>query len=248
MSASVPCAKRNTSGFCSVEISGTRPVPSISSCHQRISRSCCAGVASFSHSAYCATELAASLPANRCALRNWFTVSKATSSGPSPKGVKLRGFIRMYINWPSRRSTAADSSCPGITCAYRGVSGSPSHRALIRIEAPSTAHIIAGRSGSPVGSISIAPNPPVSASSMACSIRVRKLSTAFGSSSIRRNARSLLSVNARSCWRNPRRTLTCQSMAAIRSLMTLIARRTTGVSANRRRFIGVALGSSRPGN
>ncbi len=37
-------------------------------------------------------------------------------------------------------------------------------------------------------------------------------------------------------------------MAAMRSLITLIARRTTGVSANRRRFIGVGLGRSRPGN
>lgn len=86
-SASVPCANRNTSGFCSVLISGTRPVPSISSCHHRISRSCCAGVVSFSHSAYCTTELLASFPANRCALRNVFTVSNATSSGPSPNGV-----------------------------------------------------------------------------------------------------------------------------------------------------------------
>jgi hypothetical protein len=47
-SASVPPANRNTSGFCSQLNNGTRPVPSISSCHQRISRSCCSGVASFS--------------------------------------------------------------------------------------------------------------------------------------------------------------------------------------------------------
>jgi hypothetical protein len=44
----VPPANRNTSGFCSQLSSGTRPVPSISSCHQRINRSCCSGVASFS--------------------------------------------------------------------------------------------------------------------------------------------------------------------------------------------------------
>jgi hypothetical protein len=37
-------------------------------------------------------------------------------------------------------------------------------------------------------------------------------------------------------------------MDAIRSLITLIARRTTGVSANRRRFMGVGFGSRRPGN
>src|SRR5258708_2545485 len=47
-SASVPPANRNTSGFCSQLSSGTRPVPSISSCHQRISRSCCSGGASLS--------------------------------------------------------------------------------------------------------------------------------------------------------------------------------------------------------
>jgi hypothetical protein len=34
----------------------------------------------------------------------------------------------------------------------------------------------------------------------------------------------------------------------MRSLITLIALRTTGVSANRRRFIGVGLGNSCPGN
>ncbi len=61
----------------------------------------------------------------------------------------------------------------------------------MRIEAPSTGHSIAGRSGSPVGSISMAPKPPVSASSIACSINVRKLSAGFGSSSVRRSARSL---------------------------------------------------------
>ena len=118
----------------------------------------------------------------------------------------------------------------------------------MRIDAPSTGHSIAGRSGSPVGSISMAPKPPVSASSIACSIKVRKLSVAFGSSSIRRSARSLRAVKATSSGLTPRRTRTCQSMAAMRSLMTLIARRTTGVSANRRRFTGVGLGRCRPGN
>jgi hypothetical protein len=39
----------------------------------------------------------------------------------------------------------------------------------------------------------------------------------------------------------------CQSMAAMRSLMTLMARRTTGVSAKRRRLAGVGLGSSLAG-
>ena len=29
--------------------------------------------------------------------------SNATSSGPSPKGVKLRGFMRTYISWSSRK-------------------------------------------------------------------------------------------------------------------------------------------------
>jgi hypothetical protein len=111
-----------------------------------------------------------------------------------------------------------------------------------------TAHIIAGRSSSPVGSISIAPKPPVSASSIACSIRVLKLSTAFGSSSDRRSARSFFAANATSLALTPRRTRTCQSMAAIRSLITLIARRTTGVSANQRRLAGVGLGKCRPGN
>jgi len=57
------------------------------------------------------------LRALRCALRNWFTVSNATSSGPNPNGVKLRGFIRMYINCRSSSSTAPDSSCPGMACA-----------------------------------------------------------------------------------------------------------------------------------
>ncbi len=118
----------------------------------------------------------------------------------------------------------------------------------MRIEAPSTAHSIAGRSASPVGSISMAPKPPVSASSITCSIRVRKLSAAFGSSSVRRSARSFRSAKATSPGRTPRRTRTCQSIAAMRSLITLIARRTTGVSANRRRFAGVGLGSSCPGN
>ena len=105
-----------------------------------------------------------------------------------------------------------------------------------------------GRSGSPVGSISIAPKPPVSASSITCSIRVRKLSMAFGSSSTRRNAASFLAASAASTPSAPRRTRTCQSIAATRSLITLIARRTTGVSANLRRFMGVGLGRSRPGN
>ena len=118
----------------------------------------------------------------------------------------------------------------------------------MRIDAPSTGHNIAGRSGSPVGSISMAPKPPVSASSIACSINVRKLSVEFGSSSVRRSARSLRSTYPTSPASKPRRTRTCQSMAAMRSLMTLIARRTTGVSANRRRFTGVGLGRCRPGN
>ena len=118
----------------------------------------------------------------------------------------------------------------------------------MRIDAPSTGHNIAGRSASPVGSISMAPKPPVSASSIACSINVRKLSVGFGSSSVRRNARSLRSTYPTSPDSTPRRTRTCQSMAAMRSLMTLIARRTTGVSANRRRFTGVGLGRCRPGN
>ena len=118
----------------------------------------------------------------------------------------------------------------------------------MRIEAPSTGHSIAGRSASPVGSISMAPNPPVSASSITCSIRVRKLSAGFGSSSMRRSARSFRSANATSSDLTPRRTRTCQSIAAIRSLITLIARRTNGVSANRRRFIGVGLGRCLPGN
>ena len=53
--------------------------------------------------------------------------------------------------------------------------------------------------------------------------------------------RSSVNVGRRA---TPRRSRTCQSMDAIRSLITLIARRTTGVSANRRRFTGVGLGSS----
>ena len=154
----------------------------------------------------------------------------------------------MYINWLSSNSTALDSSCPISACAYRGVSACPSQRGLMRIEAPSTAHNIAGRSSSPVGSISMAPKPPVKASSIACSMSVRKLSTAFGSSSIRRSARNFFFAKATSSAFAPRRTRTCQSIAAIRSLITLIARRTTGVSANRRRFAGVGLGKCRPGN
>ncbi len=118
----------------------------------------------------------------------------------------------------------------------------------MRIEAPSTGHSIAGRSGSPVGSISMAPKPPVSASSITCSTSVRKLSAGFGSSSARRRARSFRAAKATSSGRTPRRTRTCQSMAAMRSLITLMARRTTGVSANLRRFMGVGLGRCRPGN
>src|SRR5580698_468694 len=45
-SASVPPANFKTSGFCSQLKNGTRPVPSISSCHHRIIRSCSSGVAS----------------------------------------------------------------------------------------------------------------------------------------------------------------------------------------------------------
>jgi len=118
----------------------------------------------------------------------------------------------------------------------------------MRIEAPSTGHSIAGRSESPVGSISMAPKPPVSASSITCSIRVRKLSTALGSSSVLRKAFSFLATNATSPGSTPRRTRICQSMAAMRSLITLMARRTTGVSAKRRRLAGVGLGSSFPEN
>ena len=99
---------------------------------------------------------------------------------------------------------------------------------------------------SPVASISIAPKPPVKASSTTCSISERKLSEAFGSSSIRLSALRRSSTSGISSALTPRRVRTCQSIAAMRSLITLIARRTTGVSAKRRRFCGVGLGSSLP--
>ena len=246
-SASVPCAKRSTSGFCSVESSGTRPVPSISSCHQRISRSCCAGVASFSHSAYCATELAASLPAKRCALRNWFTVSKATSSGPSPKGVKLRGFIRTYISWsveqlhrarlqlPRHRLRVARRILlpvpPGIDADRRAIHR-PQHRRPLRI---------AGRlhlDGAEAARQRVFDHL---LDQRAKAVRRHSALPACAATRAAFAPRS-----ATSSGRTPRRTRTCQSMAAMRSLITLIARRTSGVSANRRRFTGVGLGRCRP--
>ena len=98
-----------------------------------------------------------------------------------------------------------------------------------------------------MGSISTAPNPPVRASSITCSISVRKLSTGLGSSSVLRSAFNFLFNPSTSPSITPRRTRTCQSIDAIRSLITLIALRTTGVSAKRRRFTGVGLGSNFPG-
>ncbi len=118
----------------------------------------------------------------------------------------------------------------------------------MRIVAPSTGHSSKGFAASPVSSISIAPKPPTSASSIACSISVRNESEAFGYSSERRRIFARFAANATFSGSWSRFSRTCQSIAATRSLIRLMARRTTGVSANLRRFAGVGLGSARDGN
>ncbi len=119
----------------------------------------------------------------------------------------------------------------------------------MRIVAPSTGHISSGclsveSAVQPtVKSNSIAPNPPTMTSSKTCSTSERNESSGFGASKfsvsiwIRRGPSGIWS-SARPC-----RGWILHRIPTIRSLIALIARRATGVSANRRRLAGVGLGT-----
>ncbi len=121
------------------------------------------------------------------------TVSNATSSGPNPKGVKLRGFIRIYISCRS----SSNSTAPGLQLSRHDLR--VTRRILVAIPPridgiglkrhPPAATLPTVPDLSGRGSISmLMAQAAVSASSIACSTKVRKLSAGFGSSSVRRSA------------------------------------------------------------
>src|SRR5208283_723214 len=120
---------------------------------------------------------------------------------------------------------------------------------MIRIVAPSTGHITRGSLSAESSvhpstrSSSIAPNPPTITSSRTCSTIERNESSGFSASKfsvstwIRCGPCGICScARPLSGWIRHR-------IPTIRSLITLIARRATGVSANLRRLAGVGFGT-----
>ena len=120
---------------------------------------------------------------------------------------------------------------------------------MIRIVAPSTGHITRGSlsaesSVHPVTkSSSIAPNPPTITSSNTCSTSERNESSGFGASKFSVSTCIRCEPSGICSSVRPRRGWMRHRIPTIRSLITLIARRATGVSANRRRFAGVGFGT-----
>ena len=112
----------------------------------------------------------------------------------------------------------------------------------MRMLAPSTGHNTSGRSGSPVRSSSIAPNPPTSTSSSTCSIMERKESCGFGCSKLSTRVATRAAASGSSFSARPCRGWMRHCMPAMRSLMVLMALRAIGISAKRRRFAGDGLG------
>ena len=90
-------------------------------------------------------------------------------------------------------------------------------------------------------SISIAPNPPTIMSSSTCSASERNESSLLGE--LKFWVRYLIRCSASAgSVPEPALSCTCQRIPAMRSLIVLIAFRATGVSANRRKFIGDSFG------